>query len=196
MTATVRRASAAAGLCLFGLAALVVASPTLAERIPTGAAVARLGNDYLLVAVVAALALVAVLGVLLARTLTGVREATPPTVEGTAPDAPGRDVDVALDALPPVRVTERHRRVHERVRAAAVETVAEVHRCSRSAARERVESGEWTDDPDAAAFLVGEALDPPGVGRRVVLALRREHWFRRRTDATVTALETLEEGSA
>lgn len=190
-----RKVSAATGLCLLGLAVLVVVSPTVEERIPMGAAVARLGNDYLLVAVVAALALVAVLGVLLLRTLTGVAEATPPAVEGTTPGAAGREVDAALDALPPVRVSERHRRVRERVRTAAVETVAEAQRCSRPAARERIESGDWTDDADAAAFLADETLDPPGVGRRVALRLRRENWFRRRVDATVTALEALEGGA-
>lgn len=194
--AVTRKAPAAAGLGLLGLAALVVVSPAIEERIPMGAVIERLGNDYVLVAVVAALALAALLVVLLARTVTGVTEAAPPAVEGTTPGAPGRDVDEALDSLSPFRVTERHRRVHERVRTAAVEAVAEARGCSRPAARERIESGEWTDAADAAAFVADDEIDPPGVGRRIATRLRRDDWFRRRVDATVAALDTLESDSA
>lgn len=190
--AVTRKAPAAAGLGLLGLAALVVVSPAFEEWIPMGAVIERLGNDYVLVAVVAALALTALLVVLLARTVTGVTEATPPAVEGTTPGAPGRAVDESLDALPPVRMTDRHRDVHERVRTAAVEAVAEADGCSRSAARERIESGEWTDDAEAAAFVANDDVDPPGVPQRVATRLRRRHWFRERIETTVAALETLD----
>ena len=190
-----RKASAAAGLVLFGLAALVVLSPAIASSVPMDAVVERLGNDYLLVAVVAVLALAAVLVVLAARTVAGVTEATPPPVEGTTPGSPGRELDETLDSLAPLRVTERHRRIHDRVRTAAVEAVAEAERCSRPAASERIESGEWTDDPDAASFVADERLDPPWVASRVAAVLRRDDWFRRRVDATVAALETTERDS-
>lgn len=190
--ALTRKAPAAAGVALLALAALVVVVPGTAKLIPMGAAVQRLGNDYIFVAVVAALALGAFLLVLLARAATGVSEATPPAVEGTTPGAPGRAVDESLDALPPVRMTDRHRDVHERVRTAAVEAVAEADGCSRSAARERIESGEWTDDAEAAAFVANDDVDPPGVPQRVATRLRRRHWFRERIETTVAALETLD----
>lgn len=186
-----RTAPAAAGLGLLGLAVLAVLSPAIAAILPVGAVVEVLGNDYLLTAAVAVLALAALLAVLATRATTGVTEATPPPVEGTAAGAPGRDLDATLDSLSPFRVTERHRRVHARLRTAAVETVAEADRCSRPAASDRVDSGEWTDDAAAAAFVADETLDPPGLVARVTAVLRREHWFRRRVDATVTAMETV-----
>jgi hypothetical protein len=190
--AVTRKLPAAAGLASLALAALVVVSPSVAAYVPMDAVLELLGNDYVLLVVVAALALAAFRVVLAARTVAGVREATPPPVEGTSADAPGRVLDEAIDGLSPLRVTERHRRVHERVRTAAVETVAEADRCSRDAARERVESGEWTDDRRAATFLADETLDPPGFLQRVGGCLRREDWFRRRVGAAVSAIETVE----
>lgn len=190
--ALTRKAPAAAGIGLLALAALVVASPAVADLIPTAAVVDWLGNDYLLLAAVAALALVGLVSVLLVRTVAGVAEATPPPVEGTTPVAPGRSVDESIDALPPLRVTEGHRRVRERLRTAAVAAVAEADGSSRPAACDRIESGDWTEDATAAAFVADDEFDPPTVRRRVAARLRRDDWFRRRVDATLSALERLE----
>jgi hypothetical protein len=194
--ALTRKAPAGVGLALLAVGILAVLSPAVAGLIPIGAALALAGNDYVLVAVLAVPALAAVVAVLASRTTTGVSEATPPPVEGTDPASMGRDVDDALDSLPFMRVTETHRRVHERVRAAAVEAVAEADRCSRPAARDRIESGEWTDDRAAAAFVADDELDPPGLAGRLAPRLRRDDWFRRRVDATVSALESMEGESA
>ncbi|MCU4800353.1 hypothetical protein OB920_08210 [Halobacteria archaeon HArc-gm2] len=190
--ALTRKAPAAAGIFLLVLGILAVLSPAVAGLIPIGPALALAGNDYVLVAVLAVPALAAVVGLVLSRTTTGVSEATPPPVEGTDPASPGRDVDDALGSLPFLRVIDTHRRVHARVRAAAVDAVAEAYRCSRPDARDRIESGKWTDDQAAAAFLADDELDPPGLAGRLATRLRRDDWFRRRVDATVAALERLE----
>lgn len=57
--------------------------------------------------------------------------------------------------------------VRDRLRTAAVAAVAADAQCGRIAARERVERGDWTDDPVAAAFL-GDCQPP----RRVAAASR------------------------
>lgn len=184
-----RKVSAGVGVFLLGLAVFALLSPAFASLVPVGAALAILGNDYLLVAAVAVAVLACVVVLALARTVTGVTEATPPTVEEVAPAAPGRDVDEALAAASAVRVTDEHRRLHERVRTAAVATLAESERCSRREARERVDRGSWTGDPDAAAFVAAPDLRPPSLPARVLARLRGDHWFRRRVAATVRAIE-------
>lgn len=190
-----RRVWAAVGAALFGVALLVLLVPAVGSIVPVAAVVAALGNDYLLVAALAALVLVATLAVLGLRWVTGVSEATTPTVETAASGAPGRDVDETLDSLPPVRVTPAQRRLHRRLRSAAIGVVAEATQRSRGDARARVEDGTWTDDAEAAAFVADEELQPPPVAQRLGARLRREHWFRRRVAATVASIETVTEES-
>lgn len=94
-----RGALAAAGSVALAAAGLLVLEPGLASAVPTDAAVAALGNDYLLVAAfgVAALALVA--AVLGGRAVTDVAQATPPRPE-TVQRAPrfGSDFDETVDS--------------------------------------------------------------------------------------------------
>lgn len=187
-----RTVSTAIGLGVLGLAASILVSPTIEARIPTATAVARLGNDYLLLAPLAGFALLAMLGVLLVRTATGVTEATPPEVEGVTPEAPGQEFDAALESLPPIEVTDRHQRIHDRLRMAAIAAVAESYNCSRDAAREQLACREWTDDSDAAAFLADETLDTPPVIHRLESRLRGDDWFDQRVRSAVAALEAVE----
>lgn len=66
---------------------------------------------------------------------------------------------------------------------------------SREAAREAVARGSWTDDPVAAKFLAsGEGRQPP-VSTRIRLWLRPRQERRRRIEATVAAIERLEEAA-
>lgn len=187
-----RTPSTVAGGGLLVAAVLVLASASAERWGPTDAVVAALGNDYLLVAVVAAFALACLLVVVAARAVVGVTEATPPPVEAVAPETPER-LDRSLESLPPVRATDEHRRIRERLRRAAVRAVVDSTRCARTAAQERVDDGSWTSDANAAAFLAGESLDPPSTARRVRARLRGEHWFRNRVRAAVGALESVRE---
>jgi len=184
-----RTATRTVGLGLLALGALALVSPAVERLIPTEAAVEGLGNDYLLVAAIGAISLAGTVGILALRTATGVTEARPPAVEAVERGTPGRELDAALAGLPTVRTTARERAVHGRLRAAAVASVAETARCDGAEARERVDRGEWTDDETAAAFVASDDLEPPSLARRALSGLRGKHWFRRRVDATVAALE-------
>ncbi len=61
--------------------------------------------------------------------------------------------------------------IRERIAAVAVDAIVAAEDCSASTARERVRSGEWTDDP-VAAWFVGEdvRLHPAERGRLLASA--------------------------
>jgi len=127
--------------------------------------------------------LLAVLGVLALVQATRValdrRGATLDAVETPDPEteqdlpAPGDDLDTTLAAVrrraptlsrqAELQRRQRRETVRERIETAAVETIVRQHGCTRERARRALETGEWTDDPDAAAFFTGEL---EGVGRR------------------------------
>jgi len=60
-------------------------------------------------------------------------------------------------------------------------------------ARRAVETGTWTDDPAAAAFLAGEDGPAPSLLSRVRLWLSPELERKRRIDAAMGAIEALQE---
>ncbi|MDS0259756.1 hypothetical protein NDI56_10175 [Haloarcula sp. S1CR25-12] len=159
----------AAGVAAFGLALW----PGLSTRLPVGTAVSLAGNDYFLLGAVGGVAL-AVLAWMVARRATGrVDQASPPDPE-TVPDAPrpGERFDELLERWP-WRVAESEaERLRERLRTDAVHQGMS-EGLSRAAARERVDSGGWTDDAVAARFLAGAAPSPT---ERLWLALRRDSW--------------------
>ncbi len=127
--------------------------------------------------------LLAILGVLAllqaGRVALGRRGATRDHTETPDPETeqdlpvPGDDLDATLSAVRrrtptlsrQAELKRRKRRdtVRERIETAALDTIVRQHGCTRERARQALETGEWTDDPDAAAFFTGE-LD--GVGRR------------------------------
>ncbi|USZ68344.1 hypothetical protein NGM10_01060 [Halorussus salilacus] len=82
----------------------------------------------------------------------------------------------------------------EAVRSTLAETAAGVHArgggLSSEEARKAVETGAWTDDPTAAAFLAGED------GPEFPLSARLREWLdpaaerRRRVERTVSAVES------
>ncbi len=75
----------------------------------------------------------------------------------------------------------------ERIRAAAVEAVADTAGCSREVAAEQVEAGVWTDDDLAAAYVAGEEELP--LGKRLRLRARGEG---PRTHVRTRALDAVE----
>lgn len=185
-------------LVAIGFAAFVVAvsatiHPAVEASLPAAALVAVLGNDYVLVAVIASVVLVALVGVLVGRLLSGVVETIPPAVEETTPERPGSETETVLQSLPPVRLTAHHHRLRRRLRETAIAGVADADRCDDSTARHRVETRSWTDDALAAGFVDTESFDPPSVSRRVGDRLLGRNWFRHRFRRTVAALEALEE---
>ena len=187
MRATTRRvgrlALVAVGVVAFGLALV----PGVATLLPVGAVVAWVGNDYVLLGAVGGVALV-VLSWMVARRATGhVEQAAPPDPE-TVPDAPrpGKRVDDLLARWPWGLSGAERDYLRERLRTAAVYDELGTGR-SRAAARERVDSGAWTNDPVAARFL---RADPPGptVTERLRLALRGDSWTQHAARTTARVL--------
>ena len=187
MSAAVRRAGWAAltavGVVAFGLALL----PGVATLLPVGAVVAWVGNDYFLLGAFGGVALV-VLSWMVARRAAGqIEQAAPPDPE-TVPDAPrpGEGVDELLGRWPGGLSDADRDYLRERLRTAAV--YGELDRGqSRAAARERVDSGTWTDDPVATRFLAADSSGPT-VTERLRLALRGDSWTQHAARATARQL--------
>jgi len=170
-----------------GVAAFALALSGLATLLPVEAVVAWLGNDYFLLGGLGGVAL-AVLGWMVTRRATGhVEQAAPPDPE-TVPDAPrpGGRVDELLARWPWELNAADRGYLRERLRTAAVYGELGSGR-SRAAARERVESGAWTDDPVAARFLAADSGGPT-VTERLRLAVRGDAWTQHAARTTARAL--------
>lgn len=179
-------------LLMGGLGAIatiaVIFNPSLESAIP----IHRVGMDYL---VVGALGIVALLsaGVLFAiRSVRGVAETTPPSVEETQHGRPGDIVEETLDSLPLLRVTDIHHHLYRQLRELTISAVVNRHSCSRSAARERVSNGTWTDDDQAATFLRSAEFVPPSLLARLAAVVLGRRWFKKRVVVTVRSLERLD----
>lgn len=141
-----------AGLAV--LAALVaVAVPLTGVSLPTAALVDALGNDYLVVAAVGGVAVVAAASVQVSRRVGGLSQASPPATEDvhTVPTL-GSDLDDYLTRPLAIGADGSDRYEAALTRLAVTTVVAETG-CSQADARQRVETGRWTDDPFAAAVL-------------------------------------------
>lgn len=117
---------------------------------------AALGNDYLLVGSIAAVALF--FGLLFAfRGRAGtVQQTETPDAEGVeSVPAPGDDFDELVREAKGWRSREKKEEVRERVRESAIDVVASEENCSRPEASRYVDTGTWTADRYAAAFLGG-----------------------------------------
>lgn len=180
---------AGVGLAAFGLGTAAVLSPAINAGASMAAVVALLGNDYFPVAIVGLAALVGTAVVLLERGVRGVDEATPPPAEQITVGSPDHGIDRTLGTLPLVRVTDRHARIHARLRGLAVDCVARRDRCSRETAERRIAERTWCDDPVATGFLADDTVTPPPLRRRLRERLGGSHWFRLRVRAVVSALE-------
>jgi hypothetical protein len=171
-----------------GLALVAVAAvPRLAGSLPVEAWVAMAGNDYVLLGAFGALSLL-VLAVMLVRRAAGhVQQATPPDAENVR-DAPrpGDEIDRYLRKWS-VDNPETAEQIRDRLRTVAVWSLVRTSAVSRDAARQQVDTGAWTDDPVAGAFLEAGGSGP-SVRQRVLLALRGERWSQYGARRTVEAL--------
>jgi len=186
-----RRLLAAVGLS-------VVAAGVAAWLVPSVAAgladtLAAAGNVYPLFLALGVLALILAFTLGMTALLSDDRAASMPTVEEfTSTDTPGDEFELAMADLAGRRGRaarpESHReRIERRLRDDAVRTVARVDGCSPATARERVESGEWTDDRYAAAF-VGDGVAGPRWWQRLRDRLLRADGFERSARRTARAV--------
>lgn len=119
--------------------------------------VRALGNDYLLVATLGGVAaVVAAAAVVSGRSATLEQAEVPDPELPVSVPAAGDGFDERVDDWrfrAPVVGADRREAVRRRLRRAAVGVVQRTDGCPRERARDRVESGDWTDDDAAAAFL-------------------------------------------
>lgn len=176
-----------------GLTALLAFASVLGTPIPipVDSAVSAVGNDYQFVVAFGVAAGVVVLAILGQRTVDGVTQSTPPEPERvTSGPAPGAEYD--RYAKSGLGLKERlfgdgGEQVREELRETAVKTTMRAEDCDRETATERVETGSWTDDQEAAAF-VGESVSS-GIGARIGGALRGETGFQRGIQRTADAID-------
>jgi len=120
--------------------------------------------------------------------------AAPGDPERRAPaTVPGADLDerVARATGPALRGHRARRELRDRTRELAVATVARDRNVPVEAAEDLVETGEWTDDATAAAFLARGSSYPVRVRFRAALSGRSRYEFGLR--ATVDAIGRLED---
>jgi len=175
------------GIAAFGLALF----PGVAGRLPIDSAVELAGNDYFLLGVFGGVAIAVLIWMLSRRAREQVVQATPPDPE-TVPDAPrpGARFDELLGQWPGTLSEADRQRLFERLRADAVRAEMQAG-ASRERAIERIEAGEWTDDPVAARFLRGPESKPSASGR-LRLALTGDSWTQ--YGARATARELVDRG--
>ena len=100
----------------------------------------------------------------------------------------GLDGDVEATVEAAAAGTDRDEARPE-LRSLAVDALVHVDDCDRTTAKRRVEAGEWTDDPVAAAYLADGSTG--SLRRRLAAQLRSRTTARRRVDRTVAAVEAL-----
>ena len=142
----------ATGVVVLAIGLLVAFVPELEGLLPVDRAIAALGSDYVVVAVVGLVAVALALLAVGVRRLGGVDEATPPEVE-SVPTAsyPGESFDRVTGGLA-ARFGDAGD-TRRRLRHSAVRAVARAENCSRSAAERLVDEGTWTDDAVAARYV-------------------------------------------
>lgn len=176
----VRTAAALLGVVVLVLAVGAIVDPRLAVRLDVAAA---FGNDYLFVVPLGVGATAVVVGTLASRTIRGVDQAALPAPERMpTADAPGSQFDRLVGGgwrTAPAAIRRREE-LSDRLRAAAIRTLVRETGCTRAEARRRVEAGTWTEDHEAAAFLVEDpdggrqsAADVVGAVVRLELPLQR-----------------------
>jgi hypothetical protein len=185
-----RGAAVLAGVALLATALALLVAPGavagsgLADAL-TGTpvdAVAKLG----LALVLGALGLVTGLSGTAARRRTLPAPETIGTERRTAGAALDRQIDQVGDGK---RGRQARARVRREVRSVAVETLCDVEGIDEATAERRLEAGEWTDDPRAAAFLGDESVPQPRLGLRLRDWLSADPTFVRRARAAVAAVE-------
>lgn len=88
---------------------------------------------------------------------------------------------------------DHREKVRAELRSVAVELLARERGFAEDRARTRIESGEWTGDRRASAFLGGPEAPAPSLRVRIFDWLSVEGGYARGLDATITELESIVE---
>lgn len=184
------------GLLTLLLAALV-AFGAASGPVPVADLVARLGNDYFLVAGLGVAVLLATGPVLVSGRSGRVTATKMPTPEAPRVlPTPGDALDEAIAdprTMLPFVGRRTRQAARERLRVAAVATLAR-----RAGGRERadrlVATGEWTTDPVAGAFLAEGVRPASSTAARLRALATGTTPLQLRVDRTVTAIEQVRLG--
>lgn len=157
------------------------------------------GYDYVVAAVLGALAILVGGVVFLSGRGAVMHQTEMPTVERPIPvPSAGEEFEETIGGwrfATRIFGGDTAEAVRERLREAAVTTLSAETGCSRSAARERVEDGTWTDDQAAAEFLAGQ-YTPLGTWLRALTQGETGPEYRaRRTVDAIVALRSDDEAS-
>ena len=188
----------AVGLGLLGT--VLLAGDRVASTLPLDGLLEAVGHDYWLAAALGGVAFL-IAAIVAGRGDAVVLSEMPDPEEGVTVAAPGDELAATLDRpslAVPLLATDTRASVRERLRESAVRALVHAEGHTEREARERVGSGRWTDDPDAAAFLAADRrFPPPGAYRRALAA--GDPWFahgaRRTADAVAGLAEVTPEGA-
>lgn len=181
------------GSLIFVLGVVTVVAPS-AAAVPVRAIVAVVGNDYLLVAILGIPALLLGFIVMAIRGKTGLDQASPPPPEQVHPVARhGEPIDdfLADGGLGEVANSDQQAAMQRRLKSIAVTAVMRADNCTKATARERVETGTWTDQKTAARFLA--EAETSGLGARLKAALTGSSPYRQAARVTAAGVARLDE---
>ena len=123
------------------------------------------------------------------------RQRTSPPDPGASPVTPGEDVEAALRTIradPHVDTVDEREAVFDRLAAVAVQLLQHREGIDADEARRRLGSGEWTDDPEAAAFFAAGPDDDAPFVTRLKESFSDDARFARRARRAAAALDELE----
>lgn len=151
-----------------------------------------LDTNYVFVKVVGALAAVQGLRVVQERRRSDVDQARTGDPETTvSAPTPGEEFDERLRTVRSGTRKDRfqsRRRLQNDLESAALDAVVQQEGCTREEAEARLETGKWTDDPHAAAFLGGPNPPRRSWSEWLRQSLGGETEFQRRARRTVDAV--------
>jgi hypothetical protein len=175
-----------------GLVALGVALTAVLPADVLDGVVAAAGNDYLVVAGVAALGLLAAFSRFYSGRTSNIQQASMPDPERPVRVRPlGDEFDETLSTLRlhvPVLGRTLRRECHANLREVAIRTLCRMDHCPRPEAVAHLERGDWTTNEAAAAFLREDEPPTPSVSTELESLLRGEPWFRVQACQTAEAL--------
>lgn len=114
---------------------------------------------------------------------------------GTRPETPGAALEADLDTIardPHVETADERETVYERLVDVAIQQLQYRRGLSPEAARRRLSTGAWTDDPEAAAFFQTGPADEASFVERLRESFSDDARFARRARRVAAALDEME----
>lgn len=128
------------------------------------------------------------------RLRTGRRRTAPPD-PGPSPTHPGQDLEEALDAVrhgQHVDTAAEREAVFDRLAGVAIQVLERRSGVDADEARRLLGSGEWTDDPEAAAFFEAGPEDEAPLVERLRESFSDDARFARRANRAAAVLDEME----